>query len=45
MLVLFARKDKARRYLLVPKAEMSEGQRDAVMAIITKKCGKLKKRW
>ena len=41
-IVLFA---KGRKYLMVPKNEMTEDQRTAVLDIIHKRCPKLKKRW
>ena len=44
-ILCFAKKDGKHRHLLIPKDEMTEEQRDAVMEILHSRCGKLKKRW
>lgn len=44
-IVCFARKNKARKYLLIPKNEMTEEQHQAVLDILHKRCPQMKKRW
>ena len=44
-IVVFAKQDKSRRYMLIPKDQMTEEQREAVLRILNERCSKLKKRW